>query len=102
MITIETIKQQLENIRYYYGRKETFEKAFNFLGKNSILQTVDTYNQAICHASPRLYEVYIAIYINCCTYELAAETLGFSVSHIYRVNREIIDFFYNEFNKEAA
>lgn len=80
MITLNTIRKQLEDIRYYNGRRDTFDKAFGSVGKNGILQIVDVYNQAICHASPRLYEIYVALYIECCTYELAAEELGFSVA----------------------
>lgn len=34
MITIQTIKRELENIRYYYARKDMFEKAFDSVGKN--------------------------------------------------------------------
>ena len=102
MITLNTIRKQLEDIRYYNGRRDTFDKAFGSVGKNGILQIVDVYNQAICHASPRLYEIYVALYIECCTYELAAEELGFSVSYIYKTNKKIVDFFYNEFNREAA
>ena len=75
MVTLQTIKRELENIRYYYARKDIFDKAFDSVGKNEILQTVDRYNQAICGAPPKLYEMYVALYIQCCTYEAAAEAL---------------------------
>lgn len=102
MITLNTIRKQLEDIRYYNGRRDTFDKAFDSVGKNGILQTVNMYNQAICNASPKLYEIYVALYVKCCTYEFAAEELGFSVSYLYKTNRKIVNFFFNEFNKEAA
>ncbi len=102
MITIETIKKELENIRYYYARRDAFDKAFHSVGKNEILEKVDRYNQAICTAPPKLYEIYVALYIECCTYEAAAETLGFSVSYIYKTNKRIVDFFYGALNKEVA
>ena len=74
MITLQTIKKELENIRYYYARKDMFNKAFDSVGKNEILRTAEKYNQAICGASPKLYEMYVALYIECCTYEAAAES----------------------------
>lgn len=53
MVTMEQIKTELANIRYYYSRKETFAKAFDSVGKNGILDTVSRYNQIICSAPPR-------------------------------------------------
>ncbi len=102
MITIEVIRKELEDIRYYYARRDAFDKAFDSVGKNEILETVNRYNQAICAASPKLFEIYVALYIECCTYEAAAEDLGFSVSYIYKTNKRIVDFFYTALNKEAA
>ena len=102
MITIETIKRELEGIRYYYGRREVFDKAFDSVGKNAILQTVSKYNEAICSAPPKIYEMYVSLYVECCTYEAAAEALCYSVNYVYKTNKKIVNFFYNAMNKEAA
>ena len=102
MITLQTIKKELENIRYYYARKDMFNKAFDSVGKNEILRTAEKYNQAICGASPKLYEMYVALYIECCTYEAAAESLCYSVNYVYKTNKKIVDFFFNALNREAA
>ena len=102
MITTETIKSELENIRYYYARRDMFDKAFDSVGKNAILQTVNRYNEAICAAPPKIYEMYVSLYILCCTYEAAAEALCYSVNYVYKTNKKIVNFFYNEMNKEAA
>ena len=98
----EQIKAELANIRYYYSRKDTFAKAFDSVGQNGILGTVTRYNQSICMAPPRIYEVYVCLYIECCTYEAAAERLGYSVSYIYKSNKKIVDFFYEAMNQEVA
>ena len=102
MITKETVRKDLEDIRYYYARKETFDNSFDGIGKNAILNTVERYNRAICDASPKLYEMYVCLYVRCCTYDGAAEALGYSNNYIYKTNMKIIDFFYNEFTKEVA
>ena len=102
MITTENIKSELENIRYYYARRDMFDKAFDSVGKNAILQTVNRYNEAICAAPPKIYEMYVSLYIQCCTYEAAAEALCYSVNYVYKTNKKIVNFFYNEMNKEAA
>lgn len=102
IISIQTIKKELEDIRYYYARRDMFDKAFDSVGKNAILQTVNRYNEAICAAPPKLYEMYVSLYIESCTYEAAAEALCYSVNYVYKTNKKIVEFFYNTMNKEAA
>ena len=102
MITMETIKRDLEDIRYYHSRQEMFDKAFDSVGKNSILETLARYNKVICFAPPKIYEMYVYIYIKCCTQEVAAEELCYSVNYVYKLNKKILEFFYDNMNKEAA
>ena len=37
MITMETIRRELNDIKYYYARQEQFDRAFDSVGKNEIL-----------------------------------------------------------------
>ena len=55
---METIKGDLAQIRYYYVHKEQFDSAFNSIGRGAILDKVEKYNQAICQADPRIFEMY--------------------------------------------
>ena len=41
MVTMEQIKKELANIRYYYSRKDTFAKAFDSVGQNGMLKGTD-------------------------------------------------------------
>lgn len=102
MITIEIIKRELEDIRYYYSRRDMFDKAFDSVGKNAIVQTVNRYNETICTAPPKIYEMYVSLYVQCCTYEAAAEALCYSVNYVYKTNKKIVNFFFNAMNKGAA
>lgn len=102
MISLDLIKNELEDIKYYYSRKDMFDKAFNSVGKNEILQTVEKYNAIICSAPPKVYELYVTLYIECCTYEAAAEALCYSVNYVYKTHKKILDFFFKAMNKEAA
>lgn len=102
MITMEIIKSELEDIKYYHSRRESFDKAFDAVGKNTILQTLERYNKVICFASPKLYEIYVYLYIKCCTQEETAEELCYSVNYVYKLNKKMLEFFYDNMNKEAA
>ena len=102
MITRNTVKKELESIRYYYARCEVLEKAFDSVGKNSILEIINKYNATICTAPVKIYELYVALYVQGCTYEKAAEILGYSVNYVYKSNMKIVDFFHNALNKKEV
>lgn len=36
MLTLQMIKEELSDIRYYYARREMFDKAFDCVGKNAM------------------------------------------------------------------
>ena len=97
------IRQELNQIRYYYSRREIFEKASGCVGRSSILQLVEKYNKAICFASDaQLYDVYVCIYTEGYTQEGTADKLGYSSNYVYKLNRKLIEFFYNYFKGEKA
>ena len=102
MITRDTVKKELDSIRYYYARREVLEKAFDSVGKNSITDQIDKYNAMICTAPVKIYEMYVALYIEGCTYEKAAEILGYSVNYVYKSNMKIVDFFQDALNKKEV
>ena len=102
MISIATIRSELNDIKYYYARREQFEKAFDSVGKNEILKTVEKYNRVICLAGPKLYELYVCLYIDCHTHVATAEALNYSENYIYKTNKKLAEFFHRELNKEAA
>ena len=102
MITRETINKELGEIKYFNSRREMFDKAFDSVGKNTVLAAIGKYNTAICNASPKLYEVYVTLFIEGCTYEEAAEKLCYSSKYIYKFKRILVDYFFRELNKEDA
>lgn len=101
MKSIEVIRAELNGIRYYYSKQEKFEKAFNYIGKNEIINIVEEYNRIICKADPRLYELYICLYVSNHTQEAAAEELGYSLDYIVKGKKKLFRFFYDEMNKEV-
>ena len=104
MTTMNEIRKDLEDIQYFYIKHEAFSKAFDSVGKNAIMQTVEKYNAIMCTAPIRLFEIYVALYIDCCTYQMAAEKLCFSITHVYKMNKKILAYIYDYLNRkeEAA
>lgn len=99
MLSVETIRNDLKEIKYYYARKDMFEKATLSVGKNQILEKVEIYNKAICSASPRLYDLYVSIYLNNNLQESLSSQLGYSTEHISRENAKLIKFFQKNLEK---
>lgn len=89
---VTDIREDLKNIRYYYSRKDIFDKATSAVGKNSILEKIALYNEAICLASPRLYDLYVSLYLQNNTQESLSDKLGYSIEHVSRLNSQLIRF----------
>lgn len=92
-MTAKTIREDLRNIRYYYSRKDLFEKSASTVGVSAICEMANKYNQAICSAPPRLYDLYVCLYLQNNTQESLSNKLGFSVEYISILNAKLIKFF---------
>ena len=92
MLTLTTIRNDLKDIRYYYSRKEVFDKAENNVGKASILSNIEQYNSAVCSAPPRLYDLYVSLYLQNNTQDSLSEKLGYTFEYISRLNTQLVKF----------
>jgi len=92
MITLEKIRNDFKDIRVYYAQKELFNKSSDIVGVNSVIEKVRKYNDAIRTAPPRLYDVYVSLYVNGFTQESLARDRGYSSKVIYLLNKKLIEF----------
>ncbi len=99
-MTANEIRKDLKNIRYYYSRQTVFDKVTDTIGQNVIIEKLDIYNKAICLAPPRLYDLYISLYLQNNTQDSLSEKLGYSIEHISRLNSQLVKFFEKELNKK--
>ena len=93
MQTFTQIRNDLRDIRYYYSRKKVFEDASQSVGCNSIQRKIKKYNELICDAPPRLYDLYISLYLGNNTQETLSEKLGYTIEHICRLNIQLVKYF---------
>ena len=90
MLSANTIREDLKNIRYFYSRKDIFEKASTSIGENTILEKIERYNKAVRSAPPRLYDLYASLYLENNTQESLSQKLGYTIEHISRLNSQLI------------
>lgn len=100
-LTKSQVREDLKDIRYYYSRKKIFDNASDCqLSENGVIHKLDIYNKAVSKAPPRLYDLYISLYLKNQTQDSLSESWGYSVQHISRLNMELIAFLTKEFEKE--
>ena len=99
MTTFSVIREDLKDIRYYYMRKADFDDAFEKTGENKIVEKAKLYNQIIQNASPKLYDLYVSLYINCHTQESLSDKLGFTPEYIQMLNKKLLKFLQENLNK---
>ena len=98
-MTINQIKEDLKNIKYYYGRKKVFDNAFSSTGENDIIATLKKYNSVVVSAPPKLYDIYVSLYVNNHTQESLSNELGYTPEYIFRRNKELVKFLNKKFNE---
>lgn len=56
------------------------------------VKTAEEYNEVVCQAPPKLYELYYCMYVENNTQESAADKYGYAREHITRLNRQLLVF----------
>ena len=92
MLSLETIRNDLKDIRYYYSRKSVFDNAESSVGKTFMLKKIEIYNKAVCSAPPRLYDLYVSLYLENNTQDSLSYKLGYTFEYISRLNKKLLEF----------
>lgn len=93
--TFTAIREDLKNIRYYYARRDEMAQKAKILGECTVSKTAEEYNEVVCQAPPKLYELYYCMYVENNTQESAADKYGYAREHITRLNRQLLIFIQN-------
>lgn len=102
MVSMEQVKADLREIRYYYSRKEQLDDASYSIGPLPIKRILENYNCAIRKAPLRLYDLYACLYVRGQTQETIALDLGYTPQYIRKLINELFTFFRNNLsNKET-
>lgn len=100
MESLAEVREDLRGIRYYYAHKEMFDKTVDVTGEHELIRKAERYNAAMCTAPPRLYEVYVGLYVYGNTQESLSETLCYSPEHIQRQHKKILLYLQTKISKE--
>lgn len=99
MKTLKEIRKDLREIKYYFARKKSMDASFVDIGENRVVNLIDKYNEIIKTAPPKLYDLYVSLYIKSHTQTTIASDMGYTSNYIYQLNRMLLNYILKEINK---
>ncbi len=92
MISLDQLREDLKDVKYYYLRKKVFDKTVESIGITQMQLKVIRYNEAALLASPRLYDLYIGLYVMGHTQFSYAMEMGYTERYIQMQNKQLLLF----------
>ena len=75
MMTIQAVRKDLNEIRYYFARKKRLDDVSELVGNNKVVDMVERYNVAMQNAPIRLYDLYTSLFVENNTQESLSNKL---------------------------
>ena len=91
-MTIQEIRQDLRDIRYYYSKKEQFDRASNIILPKALLEKIERYQKAMLNAPARLLDLYISLYVQNRSQAALAYEWNYSNDYIKQQNKQLCDY----------
>lgn len=101
MKTLEEIRKDLLQIRFYQKHKAVMDLAIKSVGNNQVLDLVNKYNALMTSAPAKLFSIYAFLYIEGYSQEEAAEKLYYSPQYVQRMNVRLLHFLQDRLKEEA-
>jgi hypothetical protein len=92
MITINQVREDLKEIRYYYSMQKLFDSAANTVKPVAILNKVDRYNAVMKLAPAKLYIIYMSLYVQNNTQAALAEEWGYTREYVKEINQKLVEY----------
>ena len=91
-MTLNQIRDDLKEIRYYYSMKELFDLAAKTVQPIDLLNNVARYNEAMKSAPGRLFIIYVSLYVQNNSQTALADDWGFTREYIKDLNQRLVEF----------
>ena len=101
-MTITELKEELQEVKYYYGHKAMFDRALSTVSKNKVLEKVARYNDLVQDAPAQLFGLYVAIYTENNTQLAVALDWGLSEGYIKNLNRKLCEYLLEKINEKEG
>lgn len=92
MISLDKIREDLKDIRYYYARKKIFDSVSSDIGLSKVRDTVNLYNRTILMAPARLFDLYVCLYTKGYTQEGLSVELDLTPEYVQMQHKQLLLF----------
>jgi hypothetical protein len=92
MLTLKKVREDLSEIRYYYSKQKVFDTAAKTVVQSSVLDKVTRYNQAVKDAPPKLFDLYLSLYVQNNSQSAVAYDWDFSIDYIKQLTKQLQEF----------
>ena len=89
---LEKTRGALKETRYYYSRKAMFDEGKKSDIGSRIRKKERGYNEAVKTAPPRLYDMYMMLYVKGYTQEALSAELNYTPVYIQMLNKQLLLF----------
>ena len=93
MKTIESIRKDLKEIRYYSMYQKDINQALLICPRHEVVEKIKYYNRVIEFAPLQLYHIYFKLYIEGHTQESLAKYLQVTPEYVYKLHMRLLHFF---------
>jgi len=87
------IKEDLNEIKYYYSMKEVFDQGAKYCIPSTLENKVKLYSNAISQAPAQLYAFYISHYVNNQKRIVIANSWNTTTQNLQFINRRLCEYF---------
>lgn len=91
-MTIQSVREDLNEIRYYLARKKQLDDASIVIGNNKVVDMINRYHCAMQSAPVKLYDVYASLYVENNTQESLSNKWCYSREHITRLTKMLYQY----------
>ena len=92
MMTIQAVRKDLNDIRYYFARKKRLDDVSELVGNNKVVDMVERYNVAMQNAPIRLYDLYTSLFVENNTRKSFKQVVLFKRAY-YAIDKNAVSIF---------
>lgn len=100
MLTMNQVRKDLKEIRYYYSMQDLIDKSARVVPPIRLLKLVNRYNKAMENAPARLYVVYVSLYLHNNSQPALASDWGFCENYIRDLNIMLLEYLQSTVKEE--
>ncbi len=91
MKSMQEIREDLKEIRYYYAKQKMFDNAAKIIG-HGLLEKVDRYNKAMGNAPAKLIEIYYTLYVLNNTQAAVSYDWDITTEAVKQLNHQLCEY----------